>query len=236
MLSSDKTSIITKPHGHGDIHALLHSSGTAKTWLEELNIKWICFIQDTNGLVFRSIPAALGISSKENFVVNSLTVPRRPGEPVGGICGMVHESSGKTLTINVEYNQLDPLLRATISPEGDVPDPESKEGHSPYPGNINVLVFNLPSYVNVLNRTNGMVPEFVNPKYKDDAKTIFKKPTRLECMMQEYPKLLTLEDGKVGFTQVERWLSFSAVKNNTNDALTKYKVKTYSLCYVYSQR
>lgn len=222
VLGKDGSSIITKPHGHGDIHALLHSSGTAKHWHDNLNIKWICFIQDTNGLVFKSIPAALGISAKEQFVVNSLTVPRRPGEPVGGICEMVHESSGKKMTINVEYNQLDPLLRATTSPEGDVPDPNSKEGHSPYPGNINVLVFNLPSYVKVLERTNGMVPEFVNPKYKDDAKTIFKKPTRLECMMQEYPKLLQEGDGKVGFTQIERWLSFSAVKNNTKDALGKF--------------
>jgi UDP-sugar pyrophosphorylase len=28
------------------------------------------------------------------------------------------------------------------------------------------------------------VPEFVNPKYADAAKTKFKSPTRLECMMQ----------------------------------------------------
>ena len=30
----------------------------------------------------------------------------------------------------------------------------------------------------------GLVPEFVNPKYADAAKNKFKKPTRLECMMQ----------------------------------------------------
>jgi UDP-sugar pyrophosphorylase len=34
------------------------------------------------------------------------------------------------------------------------------------------------------------MPEFVNPKYADKEKTVFKKPTRLECMMQEYPKVL----------------------------------------------
>lgn len=27
--------------------------------------------------------------------------------------------------VNVEYNQLDPLLRATINPEGDVNDPKT---------------------------------------------------------------------------------------------------------------
>lgn len=34
----------------------------------------------------------------------------------------------------------------------------------------------------------GLVPEFVNPKYADAAKSKFKKPTRLECMMQDHPK------------------------------------------------
>ena len=35
------------------------------------------------------------------------------------------------MTINVEYNQLDPLLRATINAEGDVND---DTGFSPFPG------------------------------------------------------------------------------------------------------
>lgn len=38
------------------------------------------------------------------------------------------------MVINVEYNQLDPLLRATINPEGDV---NCETGFSPFPGNIN---------------------------------------------------------------------------------------------------
>lgn len=85
-------------------------------------------------------------------------------------------------TINVEYNQLDPLLRATSFPDGDVND--KKTGYSPFPGNINQLVFDLHAYKKAINRTKGSMPEFVNPKYKDEAKTVFKKPTRLECMMQ----------------------------------------------------
>jgi hypothetical protein len=36
--------------------------------------------------------------------------------------------------INVEYNQLDPLLRATGHDEGDAND---ETGYSPFPGNIN---------------------------------------------------------------------------------------------------
>ncbi len=48
-----------KPHGHGDVHALLHSTGLVKKW-QQNGIQWVCFFQDTNGLVFRALPAALG--------------------------------------------------------------------------------------------------------------------------------------------------------------------------------
>jgi UDP-sugar pyrophosphorylase len=34
----------TKPHGHGDVHALLHSSGLAKQWQKD-GFKWVCFFQ-----------------------------------------------------------------------------------------------------------------------------------------------------------------------------------------------
>ena len=36
---------------------------------------------------------------------------------------------------------------------------------SPFVGNMNQLIFHLPSYINVLETTRGLVPEFVNPKY-----------------------------------------------------------------------
>eukprot|EP00955_Chlamydomonas_euryale_P011221 121202-Chlamydomonas_euryale.AAC.2 len=41
----------TKPHGHGDVHALLHSSGLAKKW-KSAGCKWVCFFQvsTTQGL------------------------------------------------------------------------------------------------------------------------------------------------------------------------------------------
>lgn len=82
----------------------------------------------------------------------------------------------------MEYNQLDPLLRSSGFPDGDENDPTT--GYSPFPGNINQLLFQLEPYVDTLKETKGVMPEFVNPKYKDPEKTIFKKPTRLECMMQ----------------------------------------------------
>jgi UDP-sugar pyrophosphorylase len=34
----------TKPHGHGDVHSLLHSSGLARAW-QQAGLQWVCFFQ-----------------------------------------------------------------------------------------------------------------------------------------------------------------------------------------------
>jgi UDP-sugar pyrophosphorylase len=130
---------------------------------------------------------------------------------------LLHESVRRT--INVEYNQLDPLLRSTPGWEhGDVND--SRSGFSPFPGNINQLLFRLDAYADILERTKGVMPEFVNPKYKDERKTVFKKPTRLECMMQDFPTVLQEDETKrVGFTSISAFLCFSPVKNATEEGV-----------------
>jgi len=97
---------------------------------------------------------------------------------------------------------------------------DEKTGYSRYPGNINVLIFSIPEFNAELQKSRGVISEFVNPKYADKEKTTFTKPTRLECMMQDYPKLLG-PDVPVGFSEFERWTSFSAVKNNLKDAVGK---------------
>ena len=51
--------VLTKPHGHGDIHALLYSHGVAKDWVEK-GLKWLVLFQDTNGLAFHTLPLMLG--------------------------------------------------------------------------------------------------------------------------------------------------------------------------------
>lgn len=52
---------------------------------------------------------------------------------------MIIKMTGRSMVINVEYNQLDPLLRASGYPDGDV---NSETGYSPFPGNINqVIIF-----------------------------------------------------------------------------------------------
>ena len=121
----------------------------------------------------------------------------------------------KSLVINVEYNQLDPLLQSQGT--SDVNDPST--GFSPFPGNANNLVMELSAYARTLRgEDQGVVLEFVNPKYKDDTRTDFKKPTRLECMMQDIPKLFQKELGasatRIGFCLFDRWLTFSPAKNS----------------------
>jgi len=211
----EKYKLILKPHGHGDIHMLLHTSGLAAK-LEKQGIEHLLFIQDTNGQVFNVMPAALGVSVTKGFDFNSIAVNRIPGEAVGGLAKLVRDD--KELTLNVEYNQLDPLLRATVSPEGDVPN---EQGFSMFPGNINVLVIRMASYVRILEQSQGIIAEFVNPKYADEGRTTFKKPTRIETLMQDLPKLFG-PDEKVGVSIFDRRWSFSANKNNMADAAARH--------------
>lgn len=218
---SDKYKIQTKPHGHGDVHALLYSSGLLNLW-HDAGMKWVLFFQDTNGLLFKAIPAALGVSAIRQFHVNSLAVPRKAKEAIGGIAKLTH-ADGRTMVINVEYNQLDPLLRATGYLNGDVND---ETGFSPFPGNINQLILGLGPYIEELKKTGGAIKEFVNPKYKDASKTSFKSSTRLECMMQDYPKTLS-PTAAVGFTVMDTWLAYAPVKNNPEDAAKVPKGNPY---------
>ncbi|PWA99511.1 UDP-sugar pyrophosphorylase [Artemisia annua] len=209
---NNKYIIQTKPHGHGDVHALLYSSGLLKEW-KDAGLRWVLFFQDTNGLLFKGIPSALGVSASKEYHVNSLAVPRKAKEASGGITKLTH-TDGREMVINVEYNQLDPLLRATGHADGDS---NCETGYSPYPGNINQLILELGSYIDELSKTGGAIKEFINPKYTDSTKTAFKSSTRLECMMQDYPKTLPAS-ARVGFTVTEKWLAYAPVKNNPQDA------------------
>ncbi|GKY94867.1 hypothetical protein MPSEU_000451600 [Mayamaea pseudoterrestris] len=219
-LDEDACKIITKPHGHGDVHALLYQHQVAKKWVMQ-GIEWLVCFQDTNGLAFHTLPLMLGVSTDVEpcLVMNSLAVPRKAKQAIGGIAQLTHKETGKLRTINVEYNQLDPILRSTPGWEnGDVNDDET--GYSPFPGNINQLLFRLDAYSDILERTKGIMPEFVNPKYKDDTKTVFKKSTRLECLMQDFPTVLNEDESKrVGFTSITAFLCFSPVKNDTDDGV-----------------
>lgn len=210
-----KYRLALKPHGHGDIHMLLHTSGAARR-LAASGIRHLLFIQDTNGQVFNAALAALGTSVKKGYDFNCIAVNRIPGEAVGGIARL-KKTGAPDLTLNVEYNQLDPLLRATVSPEGDTPD---ARGFSRFPGNINLLAIRMEPYLRILEKSSGIIAEFVNPKFADATRTTFKKPARLETMMQDLPKLFHSGE-KTGVTVFDRTWCFSACKNNLAEAAAK---------------
>ena len=107
---------------------------------------------------------------------------------------------------------------------------------------MNQLVFKLSTYAKTLAECGGVVPEFVNPKYADETRTAFKKPTRLECMMQDLPKQLP-PGSNVGFTMVVgggdgqlggRGMDcirfYSPVKNNVADAVKKQRAGGSASC------
>lgn len=55
----DSYQLMTKPHGHGDVHSLLHDKGLANRWVDQ-GFEWVAFFQDTNALVFRGLLPSLG--------------------------------------------------------------------------------------------------------------------------------------------------------------------------------
>ncbi|CAJ1930583.1 unnamed protein product [Cylindrotheca closterium] len=210
----DRWSVQTKPHGHGDVHHLLHREGLVDKWEKE-GRSHVVFLQDTNALVINSVVPTLGVSKAKGFHMNSICIPRLAGEAAGAITRLEHKTDpSKSLVINVEYNQLDPLLRSQGECTGDVAD---ETGYSPFPGNANNIIIEMGAYAKTLRgEDQGVVLEFVNPKYKDESRTDFKKPTRLECMMQDIPKLFQKEmkgTANVGFTTFDRWFTFSPAKN-----------------------
>ncbi|HMB01405.1 MAG TPA: UTP--glucose-1-phosphate uridylyltransferase [Spirochaetota bacterium] len=213
-----KYELALKPHGHGDIHMLMHKHNIAGK-LAAQNINHLLFIQDTNAQALKAALTACGVSVKHNLTFNSIAVPRIPGEAAGALACLQKKDESKSITINIEYNQLDALLRQTVDARGDV---AGEDGFSRFPGNINILVINLSDYTRILKQTRGIIAEFINPKYADNEKTTFKKPARLETMMQDLPKLFSHNE-KTGVTVFNRRWCFSANKNNLTDAAQKYQ-------------
>lgn len=212
---SDRYTLLTKPHGHGDVHALLHASGLAARLLGE-GFTHLAFLQDTNALVFSGLVATIGLSVSQSLALNSLSVPRRAGDAAGALMQLTGDD-GRRILCNVEYNQLHALLVAAGDSRGDAND---ASGYSAYPGNTNQLVVALEPYVAGLEASGGVMVEFVNPKYTDASRAAFKSPTRLECMMQDLPWLLPA-GAPISFTVLDAADAYAPVKNALADAAKK---------------
>ncbi|VAX37660.1 hypothetical protein MNBD_UNCLBAC01-1656 [hydrothermal vent metagenome] len=235
---NDRYTLQTKPYGHGDVNKLAQESGIIEIWKKQ-GKEYTVSIQDTNGQVFNGILPALGVSVSEDLDLNFLAVPREAGEATGSIVMNRRESDGRTFVMNVEYNQLDPLLKATGHPEGDVADPIT--GKSPYPANLNVLIYKNETFIRSLNEHDGLYGEFVNPKWTDESKALmkqfgeqvdvtkleFKKPTRGETMLQDIAIGLP-EEAKVKYTMFTKRDVFSPVKNSIEEAKGKVEQDLYA--------
>lgn len=221
-----------KPHGHGDVHSLLHSSGLAKRWAAE-GKQFVHFIQDTNFPILNSVLPLLGASLRHRWAFTFTTVARKAKDASGGIVRFSDpQDPSRSALFNVEYHELDQFLKTRAKdefPDGDVNDPAT--GFSPFPGNINHMAVALDPYVHVLETTHGFVPEVFNPKFAAGSNMrAFKSPARTECMMQDYPKLLvqvaaTEPDVNVsmGFVVFPTALVYSPCKNDAASASAKTK-------------
>ncbi|CRG97953.1 UTP--glucose-1-phosphate uridylyltransferase, putative [Plasmodium gallinaceum] len=211
-----------KPHGHGDIHSLIKKYNILDNLIEE-GYKYLYFFQDTNALAIKALFVCLGVSIERQLHMNFLAISRKPGEEIGAICKLI--SGEKSMSVNLEYNMLESILAYTG--EKEVID---ENGCSIYPGNTSAILFEIKKYNEILNATNGIVPEFINPKYTDNTREHFKSPTRVESMMQDFALYFNGENHKVGVTELNRFLCFSAVKNDFLNAQKKIENNIHPEC------
>ena len=247
-VSSDGASFVMKPHGHGDVHRLILSSGLLPV-LAARGVRYIVFMQDTNSGATTTIPHSLAIMETRGWAMSFTCVPRLPGEAIGAL---VEANSPITATIEagggghsgeadaaatrprrrttycVEYNVLDDMLKRDGYPRGDVAASASTP-YSAFPGTINTLLLRLDAYAETVTRTEGVIAEFVNPKYADATKTTFKSPARLETLMQDIALELTpaangavATPTTVGAVVFDRSVYFP-VKNALQDGIAKWQ-------------
>ncbi|KAI3767950.1 hypothetical protein L2E82_18379 [Cichorium intybus] len=169
------------------------SAGTIKRSTEyrkDASLRWVVFFQDTNGLLFKVQDCFNRVIAREEYHVNSLSVPRKAKEAIGGITRLTY-SDGREMMINVEYNQLDPLLRATGHPDGD-------------------LILEIGPYVDELSKTGGAIKEFVNPKLEcmmqDYPKTLPPSAkTDLLVAAVKTGKIVNIKKGQFCPPSASRW-------------------------------
>ena len=169
-VDEEKKELITQPGGDGDVHGLLHRSGVTKKWQEQ-GKKWMMFIQDTNALSVKTLPSALGVSVQKKWLMNSVAVPRQPGQAMNAICKLVKKErkavAQKEIVLDVRHDQLDSLLREDFNKEGDVAD---KDGLSLFPGYTNTVIFKLTEFNMLMDELTLM-----DPKFRELLKDVFIK-------------------------------------------------------------
>lgn len=156
--AEDSTQVLTKPHGHGDVHRLLLTTGTLAR-LQEQGFKWLYFFQDTNALAMKPLAATLGLSVTNQLDMATMAVPRKPGDACGALMQLRSRADGHVIVNNVEYSEVDGFLRGAR-------EPVDESGHSLYPGNTNQFLVKVSNGCLVNDCThwpNTQSPMFVRP-------------------------------------------------------------------------
>ena len=206
-LKKNKHEVLMKPYGHGNIHILMHQKRYAKKLLK-MGKKYLFFMQDTNAQVCNIALPSIGIASDQKLDFLYVGVKKKIGEKIGSLV----KSNQKSI-INIEYNFLENLLKK---------NPTLLKKQHQLLGNINTFIICLNAYKKILNKSKGFTQEFINPKYKNQTKDSFEKPTRIETMMQDIVFFLP-KKANSKIVQYKRKWAFSPVKNNFQKAIENMK-------------
>lgn len=234
-LAVSKGKLIRKPHGHGDVHSLIYRAvddegvPIVDHWVEN-DYEYIAFFQDTNILATTTIPIQIAMSEKHDLNMNFSCIPRLPKEAIGALCRVRKDDGKGWKTVNVEYNIFEEVARNLTREGGDYAEATAygEKKYSPYPGSINNLVMDLPTYRKLLKEHKGIVPEFMNPKYTDATRRKFAKPARIESLMQDFAFFYS-EEHRVGTSLFDRF-SYQPVKNSLQEAKKKVEQGISPFC------
>jgi len=193
----------TAPHGHVDIHMLMAQSKLGEAY-NKAGKTHTTFFQDTNGQVFNSMLATLGNTVDKGYKMNFSVVKSGPDEKTGKVVRL-NKTDGTSITKVVEYNQLAGVIKDAKEQGLDV----SMDTFDA--GNLNVYTLEQEAYATVLEDTDGLLQEMVNPK----PGTLI---SRVEGMMQDISA--ELPGDQVGVTVYDPRFVFASTKNGLENQLT----------------
>ncbi|KAF6151653.1 hypothetical protein GIB67_004920 [Kingdonia uniflora] len=112
MSSNDYYHFYRNTHAHHHEAVLFKSPnpnqiqqlGLLDKWCN-FGLKWVLLFQDSNGLLFKAIPASLGVSSEKQYDVNSLVVSCKAKEAIGEITKLTH-TDGRTVQLDMPMEML----------------------------------------------------------------------------------------------------------------------------------
>jgi hypothetical protein len=193
----------TKPHGHGDVHLKMFTTGMAKAY-KDMGKSRTLFIQDTNGSGMNFVLPMLGSMAKNDKKLSVAGVYREDGEKVGalGILG-----KGKGYVGNVEYNILG----------------NAKGYHS---GNINQYILDTDDYADILSSVT--IPEMTNVKPGKSSRLESLMQDIFASFGANDAEIVTFQDKATGFSPAKNGIVTVVTTNieKVQKNLAEAKAKT----------